>query len=56
VEEGSHELLVARGGLYARLAARQFPDAQESGESTVGGSASLDHLSRYAGTRGSTDG
>jgi ATP-binding cassette, subfamily B, bacterial MsbA len=56
VEEGSHESLVARGGLYARLAARQFPDAQESGESTVDGSASLDHLSRYAGTRGSTDG
>ena len=29
VEEGTHEQLTARGGLYARLASLQFSDAAE---------------------------
>jgi ATP-binding cassette subfamily B protein len=29
VEEGTHEMLLARGGLYARLASLQFSDAAE---------------------------
>ena len=31
VEEGTHEALLARGGLYARLASLQFSDAGEQG-------------------------